>query len=76
MYKPHCNIYQPEYNGARITIHSYRLLVTFEILELIFLWSFEVIKVHDLCPSPGWWSSLFSFLKGILMDFKMKLDVA
>lgn len=31
-------------------IHSYKLLVVFEILEFIFSWSFEVMKTHDLCP--------------------------
>lgn len=54
-------------------IHSYRLLVTFEILEPIFWWSFEVIKIQDLCPYPRWWRSLFCFKRVYLWTLKWNL---
>lgn len=69
-------MYQLSCNGTQIVIHGDGLLVAFEILKLIFQWSLEMTKIHDLCFSLGWWSSLFCFYKGILMVFKMRLDRA
>lgn len=66
-------IHQFSCYGTQIVIHVHRLLVTFEILELVFLWSFEMIKIHDLCPSLGWWSSLFFYKKVYLWSLKWNL---